>query len=149
MKPRYAIPLLACAGAALCAVAAAAEPPVDSSTAAPATHGFVQGMKVGIDPATGRLRPLSAAEIAQLRATLVPAQARGPRAPATEAEAMRTARPLPGGGVAIEVPEDRMSTLVARQRADGSIAITHAHDHTHDDAHAHDHDAHAQEVDHE
>ena len=115
------------AGFSLTVAAYAAEPPATDDTAT----GYFAGVKVAIDPATGRLRAPTAEEIRQLRtaAATTPAAAptaRGKRAPRNEAEARQTVRRhATGSGVMAEVPEDRMSALVATQTADGRIVLEH------------------------
>lgn len=114
------------AGLSLTAAATAAEPPAPDDTAS----GYFAGVKVAIDPATGRLRAPTAAEIRQLRTAAAvtpraPAMG-GKRAPRNEAEARLTVRRhATGSGVMAEVPEDRMSALVAVQTADGRISLEH------------------------
>lgn len=95
----------------------------------------VAGIKVGIDPATGKLRPLSAEERQQLGQAMRGSQQRrvepahagkkGFVMPRTEAEALATRRALPGGGTAIQVPESRMSDLIVERAADGALRIGH------------------------
>ena len=115
------------AGLSLTAAATAAEPPATDDTAT----GYFAGVKVAIDPATGRLRAPTAAEIRQLRdaAGAAPARVtttRGRRAPRNETEARQTLRRhATGAGVMAEVPEDRMSALVATQAADGRVVLQH------------------------
>lgn len=114
-----------------------AAPPADPAPASPTTAtAEFNGLKVGIDPRTGKLRPLSAEESRQLEQMLIqqrratPARnARGLAAlPATEAEAVGNTRTLPGGGSAMKVPASQMSELVAHRNADGSLSIEHADD---------------------
>jgi len=115
------------ASLSLTVAAHAAEPPATDDTAT----GYFAGVKVAIDPATGRLRAPTANEIRQLRETAgatAPATAamRGKRAPRNEAEARQTVRRhATGSGVMAEVPEDRMSALVATQTADGRVVLQH------------------------
>lgn len=95
----------------------------------------VAGIKVGIDPATGKLRPLSAEERQQLGQAMRGSQQRrvepahagkkGFVMPRTDADALATRRALPGGGTAIQVPESRMSDLVVERAADGALRIGH------------------------
>ena len=95
----------------------------------------VAGVKVGIDPATGKLRPLSSEERQQLGLAMRGSQQRrvepahvgkkGFVMPRTEAEALATKRALPGGGTAVQVPESRMSDLVVERAADGALHIGH------------------------
>ncbi len=114
------------AGLSLSAAATAAEPPAPD-----ADTGYFAGVKVAIDPATGRLRTPTASEIRELRAAAagqgtMSAQAHGKRAPRDEAEARQTLRRhASGSGVMAEVPEDRMSALVAVQTADGRVVLQH------------------------
>lgn len=114
------------AGLSLTAAAVAAEPPATDDTAT----GYFAGVKVAIDPATGRLRAPTANEIRQLREAAAAAPAatamRGKRAPRNEAEARQTLRRhATGSGVMAEVPEDRVSALVATQTADGRVVLQH------------------------
>ena len=114
-------------GIAFATAAGATEVPKQTSQPGEQAYAYYNGVKVAIDPATGRLRQPTPAELQQLRTTL-PAQARATherKAPANEAEAHKTLRPLPAGGVEIQVPEDRMSALTATERSDGSIRISH------------------------
>jgi len=97
--------------------------------------GYAAGMKAAIDPATGKLRPPTAAEMRAL--PVKAAQNRtGVRSamPRNEAEARQTLRRLPNGGYKIRVPEDRMSTVTATVQADGSVRIGHAGSDGHDAA---------------
>jgi hypothetical protein len=90
--------------------------------------GYAPGMKAAIDPATGRLRQPSAAEMRALQAKASQGRMTTLRGvvPRNEAEARSTLRKLPRGGYAIRVPEDRMSTLSATVQADGSVQLRHA-----------------------
>lgn len=97
----------------------------------------VQGVQVAIDPATGRLVAPTAAQRARLsRAMLnrdahskVAGSAAAPRN-ALEARATFHRITLKSGRTAVgmALPEDRMSSLVAERRADGTVAIHHAGD---------------------
>jgi len=95
----------------------------------------INGVKVAIDPATGRLRPLTQQERRDLakalgaqRRTAEPAGAgkKGFVLPRTQAESEAQQRKLPNGGVAQQVSSGEMSELVATQQADGSLRIGHA-----------------------
>lgn len=92
----------------------------------------VSSSKVGIDPATGKLRPLTAAESAALdqAATAAPSSARSNALrgaiPQTDADARATERRMPNGTVARKVPASQMSSVVATRNADGSVSIRHA-----------------------
>lgn len=105
----------------------AAEPVADEATAS----GSYAGVTVAIDPATGRLRAPTAAEQAKLR-TAVSSRLRtadpmsiAKPGPKTRAEAERTMKRHPDGRVSMQVSEDMMSHVVATQREDGSIVISH------------------------
>jgi hypothetical protein len=90
--------------------------------------------KVGIDPTTGKLRPLTDAESAALdqQAAASNSAARSSAArtsvPQTEAAARATERRLPNGTVARKLPAPQMSSLTATRQADGSIVIEHSED---------------------
>lgn len=115
-------------GLGVCLIAQAAEPPT-STEQAPAGSGYYQGVKVAIDPTTGRVRPMTADEVAQLRAAVTPsASSLARKGPANEAEALQTMRVTANGTRVLQVPEDLMSDLVATRRADGSLQIGHAAD---------------------
>lgn len=118
MKHRT-LPWLLLAGLTVAAAAHAGEPVA-------ADTGFNPGMKAAIDPATGKLRQPTAAEMRalQVKAAQNPTGLRS-NAPRNEAEARRTLRSLPNGGYKIRVPEDRMSTVTATVQADGSVRIGH------------------------
>lgn len=91
--------------------------------------GYAAGMKAAIDPATGKLRQPTAAEMRTLQtkgAVQSRAGIRG-KTPRNEAEARATLRPLARGGYRIQVPEDRMSNVTATVQADGSVRIGHDH----------------------
>ncbi|USJ02755.1 hypothetical protein MUG10_06335 [Xanthomonas prunicola] len=90
--------------------------------------------KVGIDPTTGKLRPLTEAESAALdqQAAASNSAARSSAArtsvPQTDAAARATERRLPNGTVARKLPATQMSSLTATRQADGSIVIEHSED---------------------
>lgn len=119
------IPWLLLTGLAVGFAAHAGEPAAAGSDN---DAGYAPGMKAAIDPATGRLRQPSAAEMRALQAKASQGRMTTLRGvvPRNEAEARRTLRKLPRGGYAIRVPEDRMSTLTATTRADGSVRVEHA-----------------------
>ena len=97
-------------------------------------HVMVAGVKVGIDAETGRLRPLTAGESAQLdqaltqgqQAKVAPAMAKTFAAPRDAAAARATARKSAHGGVSVKVPESLMSTVVAHRDASGQLVVDHA-----------------------
>lgn len=104
----------------LCTAASAAEPP-----AAQTTISTSSGMKVGIDPATGKLRPLTAAESRKL--DLSSSRTRGQHV-VTQQQALASKRQLRGGGTAMKLPTELMSTVTATTNADGTVSIHHAGD---------------------
>lgn len=121
------------AGLTLGSAAHAAEP-----QQAPVTEGTYAGVRVAIDPATGKLRPLTAAENAKLSAAMVgknKALGAYQGQPRNSAEARLTKR-VSKNGVSVRLPADQMSQLEATVAADGSIVMTeggapvnHAHAH--------------------
>jgi hypothetical protein len=108
------------AGMGLASVAHAGDPqPQDASL-------YFNGVKVSIDPATGRLRPPTAEELQALRASVKQMPASRSLAkplPATRADAQRTIRKLPDGSVKARIAEDMLNTVVATRNADGSISF--------------------------
>ncbi len=96
-------------------------------------HVMVAGVKVGIDAETGRLRPLTAGESAQLdqaltqgqQAKVAPAMAKTFAAPRDAAAARATARKSAHGGVSVKVPESMMSSVVAHRDASGQLVVEH------------------------
>jgi hypothetical protein len=102
---------------------------------AQSTHQVtVAGVKVGIDAETGRLRPLTASESAQLdqaltqgqQAKVAPAMAKTFAAPRDAAAARATVRKSAHGGVSVKVPESMMSSVVAHRDASGELVVEHA-----------------------
>ncbi len=90
---------------------------------------YFNGVKVAIDPTTGRLRQPTPAEVKALRATVqqMPT-ARGKAMPATRADAQRTIRKAADGSVSAQVSEDMLLSVEATRQADGTIRISHAGD---------------------
>ena len=96
-------------------------------------HVMVAGVKVGIDAETGRLRPLTASESAQLdqaltqgqQAKVAPGMAKTFAAPRDAAAARATARKSAHGGVSVKVPESMMSSVVAQRDASGQLVVEH------------------------
>jgi hypothetical protein len=88
---------------------------------------YFNGVKVAIDPATGRLRQPTAEELKALRASVkqMPA-ARGlaKPMPATRADAQRTVRKLPDGSLVADVSEDMLHSVQAVRRADGTLVVS-------------------------
>ncbi|MDI9238290.1 hypothetical protein QLQ15_05110 [Lysobacter sp. LF1] len=91
------------------------------------------GVKVGIDAETGRLRPLTSSESAQLdqaltqgqQARVAPAMAKTFNAPRDAAAARATVRRGSHGGVSVKVPESQMTSLVATHDASGQLVVEH------------------------
>ncbi|MEA5123979.1 post-PEP-CTERM-1 domain-containing protein [Xanthomonas floridensis] len=95
--------------------------------------------KVGIDPVTGKLRPLTDAESAALdqqAGAAARSAATRTTMPQTEAAARATERRLPNGTVARKLPATQMSSLTATRQADGRIVIEHSDDADTQPAHA-------------
>ncbi|WP_115512539.1 MULTISPECIES: post-PEP-CTERM-1 domain-containing protein [Xanthomonas] len=95
--------------------------------------------KVGIDPVTGKLRPLTDAESAALDQQAGSAARSGAtrtNVPQTEAAARATERRLPNGTVVRKLPATQMSSLTATRQADGRIVIEHSDDADTQPAHA-------------
>lgn len=116
-------PLLLVSSLALASTAIAGETP------APAEENvYFHGVKVAIDPVTGKLRQPTPAEMRQLRAVM-PKAAKGisigKPMPQTKAEAERTYRRSKSGVASVYLPESSMSNVVAVQNADGSISVQH------------------------
>ncbi|QWN30224.1 hypothetical protein DGM85_18780 [Xanthomonas phaseoli pv. phaseoli] len=101
---------------------------------AAAQEAATSSSKVGIDPTTGKLRPLTDAESAALdqQAAAAGSAARSSAArssvPQTEAAARATERRLPNGTVARKLPATQMSALTATRQADRRIVIEHSQD---------------------
>lgn len=123
------------------AIVPAAHAANDGKTADP--QQSTADMKVAIDPATGKTRPLTRGESRALEAQAA-AQARrtepmgagkkGFVMPGSEAEAAATRRVLPGGAVMQQVPENMMSTLKVTRAADGTLHMHHEGEPSHAEA---------------
>jgi hypothetical protein len=100
-----------------------------ASDAAQNADLYFNGIKVAIDPATGRLRQPTPEEAQALRASVsrMPS-ARGKAMPATRAEAQRTIRKAADGSISALVSEDMLLGVEAKRQADGSIKIIHSGD---------------------
>jgi len=112
--------------AGLCfAVCAHAQSP---APAAPRTAAGDAGIRVGIDPATGRLRQVTPEEAAALsRANAGKRTQAGiarSAAPADAAAAARTVRKSADGSVSVRVPKSAMTQLRGRIGADGRIVLS-------------------------
>jgi hypothetical protein len=124
---RKAFPIVFLLGLGVAVAAQAAEP---QPAAAEVTFS---GVKVGVDPHTGKLRPLTPAESRQLDQALTrgkkpvyaPRLAKSFIAPATEIESRRTVRALDHGGVAVKLPASQMSTVSVQRNAAGEAVIVH------------------------
>jgi hypothetical protein len=124
---RKVLPIAFLLGLGAAVAAQAAEP---QPAAAEVTFS---GVKVGIDPHTGKLRPLTPAESRQLDQVLTrgkkpafaPRLAKSFVAPATEIESRRTVRSLRHGGVAVKLPASQMSTVSVHRNADGDAVLVH------------------------
>lgn len=124
------------AGMATHAAAQTADPQDPSqSVQEQSTQQTSGASRAGIDPATGKLRPLTAQERQQLsaqdakkarRSEPLGAAKKGFIAPATEAEAQASQRRLPNGGLAQQVPESMMTQLMVTRDASGQLRIQHA-----------------------
>ncbi|MFC7519377.1 post-PEP-CTERM-1 domain-containing protein [Xanthomonas populi] len=96
-----------------------------------AQEATTSSSKVGIDPTTGKLRPLTAAESAALDQQATSASRRSDAdtsVPQTEAAARATERRLSNGTVARKLPASQMSSLMAARQADGRVVIEHSED---------------------
>lgn len=121
----------------------------------PAAHAADQGktaadpqqtsadMKVGIDPKTGKVRPLTRGEIRALdaqaaktarRTEPMGAGKKGFVMPATEAEAAAMRSVLPSGATMAPVPESMMSTLQTTRDSEGALHTHHVGEQSHAEA---------------
>ncbi len=108
------------AGLTLGLAAQAAEPQSPA-----VTETTYAGLTVGIDPVTGKLRPLTAAESKRL-STAILGKARGagqPNQPRNAQEARATKRVHANGSVSVRVPVDQMSQIEARIGDDGKVTM--------------------------
>ena len=83
------------------------------------------GVRVAIDPATGKLRPLTAAENKALSDAMLksPRTARVGNQPRNATEAGRTRRVHADGSVSVRLPADQMSEVSATVGADGQVTL--------------------------
>jgi hypothetical protein len=108
--------------AGLCfALSAQAQQPQPSKPA----NNNAAGIKVAIDPATGRIRNMTPEENAALskaaaRKRILPYS----NAPVDNAAAARTVRKAANGSVSVRVPQSAMTQLHARVGADGKIVLS-------------------------
>ncbi len=113
---RLMIPMVLLGGLTLGGTALAA------GSATGITHVTYQGMKVGIDPATGKMRALSPAES---RALGVKLNDVGYKA-VTREQAVKTQHRIIGGGTSMKLPADYMLSVTATRQADGTITVDEA-----------------------
>ena len=88
---------------------------------------YFNGVKVSIDPATGRLRQPTAEELNALRASVKQMPASRSLAkplPATRADAQRTIRKMRDGSVRAQISEDMLNTVQATRNADGTLSFS-------------------------
>lgn len=113
--------LIVLGGLLFAGTAIAAEPPQATSAES--------GMKVGIDPKTGKLRRLTAAESAQLDAMAAKSQAQKPVAAKAKGKAMAkdgaTTFVAVNGMTISELDESHMSEVQATIGADGKLVVSH------------------------
>lgn len=108
-------------------------PAQDDDTDAAIETVEYNGMKVGIDKKTGKLRPLTAEESQQLDAILTQQRASGmvrksgvTPAPANEAAAVATTRRTASGAMAMKLPQSQMEYITAKRDANGNIVLQHS-----------------------
>jgi len=90
------------------------------------TETTYAGVTVGIDPVTGKLRPLTAAESKLLSGAMIgkAKPAAGQRnQPRNALEARATKRVHADGSVSVRVPADQMSQIEATIGADGKVML--------------------------
>lgn len=109
-----------------------ASPAQDDADTATETVEY-NGMKVGIDKKTGKLRPLTAEESRQLDTILTQQRASGMvrksgvvPAPANEAAAVATTRRTASGAMAMKLPQSQMEYVTAKRDANGNIVLQHS-----------------------
>jgi hypothetical protein len=88
------------------------------------TQATYAGVTVGIDPETGKLRPLTATESKRLSDAMLSSKAlRYGNQPRNANEAGKTRRVRADGSVSIQVPADKMSEMHAIVGADGQVTL--------------------------
>lgn len=129
--------LLLLSGLALGGTALAAEPATGNTSKTEDTTVFVEGVKVAIDPATGRIRPMTAAESQALSASMSKKQATSSMRrmsgaasaqPRTMAEARATRRVHVDGSVSVRVPTEMLTELRVSKDAGGKLHISEGHE---------------------
>jgi hypothetical protein len=109
------------AGMGLTCVAHAGDPQPQDATL------YFNGVKVSIDPATGRLRQPTAEELKALRASVkqMPRSASLDKPlPSSRVAAERTVRKLPDGSRMATVSEDMLHSVTVTRQADGSLTLS-------------------------
>jgi len=113
------------AGMGLTCVAHAGDPQPQDTTL------YFNGIKVAIDPTTGRLRQPTAEELKALRASVKQMPASRTLAkpmPATRADAQRTIRKMRDGTVRGQISQDMLNTVQATRNADGTLSFSESAD---------------------
>jgi len=114
--------VLLLAGMALSCGVYAAEPAAEADTG-------MSGRIKAIDPATGKSRQPTGAEITALRARAATMKSASPlrtRLPKTHAEASRLVTVLQDGTEILPASEDSLSTVIQTRQADGTLVTGHA-----------------------
>ena len=120
-------------GVAFAMFAHAAEAPMQGNAQQGDVEVMVANVKVGIDPKTGRLRPVTAEESKELSEAIIgkralqraPAhQARYGVQPTTEQEVRSSKRTRADGSVAVRAPASLMTEARAFIDANGRVVVT-------------------------
>lgn len=112
-----------------CLAANAAEPPATPTAQSETQDVVVSGVKVAIDPKTGHIRPLTAAESKQLSDAMLKAPpmrtlragARASTQPRTMAEARATLRTHADGSKSARIPTSLMNEISVSRDASGKL----------------------------
>lgn len=105
-------------GLVIATAATAAEPQHDT------TYLDFNGVQVGIDSKTGKIRPLTSTEQKELAAAVRKGHGKSPFGqPATEAEAKATLRKGPGGEMSMLVPDSLLSSMTVQTDAQGQLVF--------------------------
>lgn len=114
---RLMIPMVLLGGLTLCGAALAA----DSATGL--TQVTYQGVKIAIDPVTGKMRAPTAAESRALSMKLTGGL--GFKA-VTRQQAVHTQHRIVGGGTSMKLPAENMLSVTATRQADGTVKVNEA-----------------------
>ena len=114
--------LIVLGGLLFAGTAYAADPQQANVISSDSTIG-ASGSKVGIDPKTGRLRPLNAVESAQLDAITAKNKQSNIKAKSAAREGVVTE--VVNGRVIAYLPESAMSEVHATTAADGKLIVSH------------------------